>query len=67
MSLCLIVFFFHKQTKKTRVKKEMRAKITSLCIISFIFGLNMFLVPQVLMNFEISPSSKLDTNLILHL
>jgi len=27
----------------------------------------MFLVPQVLMNFRISLSSKLDTNLILHL
>jgi len=27
----------------------------------------MFLVSQVLMNFGISPSSKLDTNLVLHL
>jgi len=27
----------------------------------------MFLVPQVLINFGISPSSKLDTNLVLHL
>ena len=40
------------------------------CFISFSFGLNMFLVPQVSivsMNFGISPSSKLDTNLVLHL
>jgi len=27
----------------------------------------MFLVPQISMNFEISPSSKLYTNLVLHL
>jgi len=27
----------------------------------------MFLVPQVLMNFRINPSSKLDINLVLHL
>jgi len=27
----------------------------------------MFLVPQVVVNFGISPSSKLDTNLVLHL
>jgi len=27
----------------------------------------MFLVPQVSVNFEISPSSKLDTNLVLYL
>jgi len=27
----------------------------------------MFLVPQVSMNFGISPSSKLNTNLVLHL
>jgi len=27
----------------------------------------MFLVPQVSVNFEISPSSKFDTNLVLHL
>jgi len=27
----------------------------------------MFLVPQVSMNFEISPSLKLDTNFVLHL
>jgi len=27
----------------------------------------MFLFPQVLVNFGISPSSKLDTNLIIHL
>jgi len=36
MSLCLIVFFY-KQTKETLVKREMRAKITSLCLISFFF------------------------------
>jgi len=30
-------------------------------------GLNMFLVPQVSAKFEISPSSKLLTNLVLHL
>jgi len=31
------------------------------------FGLNMFLVPQVSAKFGISPSSKLLTNLVLHL
>jgi len=30
-------------------------------------GLNMFLVPQVLVNFGISLSSKLYTNLVIHL
>jgi len=30
-------------------------------------GLNMFLVPQVSVNFGISPSSKLYINLVLHL
>jgi len=30
-------------------------------------GLNMFLVPQVSVKFGISPSSKLLTNLVLHL
>jgi len=30
-------FFFHKQKKETRVKREMRAKIMSLCLISFCF------------------------------
>jgi len=30
-------------------------------------GLNMFLVPQVSVNFGISPSSKLYSNLVLHL
>jgi len=34
---------------------------------NLIFGLNMFLVPQVSVNFGISPSSKLYTNLVLHL
>jgi len=33
----------------------------------FNFGLNMFLVPQVSAKFGISPSSKLLTNLVLHL
>jgi len=33
----------------------------------FILGLNMFLVPQVSVNFGISSSSKLYTNLVLHL
>jgi len=32
-----------------------------------IIGLNMILVPQVSVNFGISPSSKLYTNLVLHL
>jgi len=31
------------------------------------FGLNMFLVPTVSVNFEISPSLKLYTNLAIHL
>jgi len=30
-------------------------------------GLNMFLVPQVSVKFEISPSSKFLTNLVIHL
>jgi len=30
-------------------------------------GLNMFLVPQVLVKFEIDSSSKLLTNLVIHL
>jgi len=33
----------------------------------FYLGLNMFLVPQVSVNFGISPSLKLYTNLVLHL
>jgi len=33
----------------------------------YFIGLNMFLVPQVSLNFGISPSSKLYTNLVLHL
>jgi len=33
----------------------------------YIIGLNMFLAPQVLVNFGISPSSKLYTNLVLYL
>jgi len=33
----------------------------------FFKGLNMFLVPQVLVNFGISPSSKLYTNLVFYL
>jgi len=32
-----------------------------------IFGLNMFLVPQVLVKFRISPSSKLYINLVFHI
>jgi len=46
-----------------------------LCVDTLIFnyypynniGLNMFLVPQVSATFEFSPSSKLLTNLVLHL
>jgi len=40
--------------------------IMSICGI-YNKGLNMFLIPQVSVNFRISPSSKLYTNLVLHL
>jgi len=33
---------------------------------SLILGLNMFLVPQILVNLGISPSSKLYTNLVFY-
>jgi len=39
--------------------------IEQSCLI--FFGLNMFLIPQVSAKFGISPSSKLLTNLVLHL
>jgi len=35
-------------------------------LLSLFVGLNMFLIPQVSVNFGISPSSKLYTNLVFH-
>jgi len=46
--------------------KLLRRDVTLSTFIK-ILGLNMFLVPQVLVKFGISPSSKLLTNLVLHL
>jgi len=41
--------------------------IVSIRFDLFFLDLNMFLVPQVSVNFGISPSSKLYTNLVLHI
>jgi len=60
----MIISSLSKSTKIISIKEK---KTTYFYVMYYSYGLNMFFVAQVLVNFGISPFSKLYSNLVIHL